>query len=188
MGDFVDLVRLLASYDIELRDTNSTSEANDSYELLQGIQALLAQHENRLKSRRVMENMKRHASEGYRMHKAPFGLRNARDAMDHSVVEPVQPEADKIAHILSKFSSGGFTKSELLQEARKIGLTQQNGRSLSYQYLNKMLRQPLYAGFEKNTLTEGQLIPSKFDGLVSRYVYEMNQRILEMRRLDKFET
>ena len=179
LGDFVDLTRMLASYEVELRDTTSSVDPNESYELIQGMQALLAQHENRLKSKRVIENMRRHASAGYRMHQAPFGLHNTRDTLNRSTVEPVQPVADNIAYLLSEFAKGTFTKSQILREARKIGLFQKNGQPMGYQFLNKMLRQPLYAGFEKNTLTDGQLVTSVFGGLVPEEIYYTNQQVLE---------
>lgn len=80
-GDFLDLVRLLAGYSISLRDSTSNLEASESDELIQSIQAALAQHENKLKSKRVSDNMRRHAANGLRMHKAPLGLKNVRDAL-----------------------------------------------------------------------------------------------------------
>jgi len=102
--DFVDVVRLLNSLGIELRDCSSQLEAGESDELIQTIQAALAQHDNRLKSKRVIENMKRQAAEGHRMHVAPIGLRNVRDALNKPTLEAVQPDADKIAYLLTEFA------------------------------------------------------------------------------------
>jgi site-specific DNA recombinase len=177
--DFFDLVKLLGSHKIELRDSNSSVDASDSDELIQGMQALLAQHDNRLKSRRVTENMKRHALEGFRMHQAPFGLRNIRDELGRPTVEPIEPLATDIAHLLTEFAKGSFTKGQLFHEARRIGLVQKNGLPMSYQYLDKMLKQPLYAGLERSSLTDGELVPSAFVGIVPEWVYYINQQLLD---------
>lgn len=56
LNDFVDLIRLLGGYSIELRDSASNVEASESDELLQGMHALLAQHDNRVKSKRVTQH------------------------------------------------------------------------------------------------------------------------------------
>ena len=177
--DFVELIKFLAQNKVELRDSSSQLEASISDELVRNMQVALAQHDNRLKSQRVTENMKRHAADGYRMHHAPIGLRNVRDALNRPTVEPVQPVADHIAYLLTEFATGTATKGQLLQHARRVGLTQRNGKPMSYQYIDKMLRQPLYAGLEKNVLTDGQIIPSAFAGIVPDWVYYTNQQLLE---------
>lgn len=181
MNDFVDFNRMLFQKGIELRDSSSQLVAGDSDELIQGMQALLAQHDNKLKSKRVKENMKRHASDGYRMHKAPYGLRNIRDESGHPTVESVPEVADTIAYLLTEYAKGVSTKARLLNEARRIGLKQANGKPMSPQFIDKMLKQPLYAGLEKSTLTDGQVIPSVFEGIVPEWVYYTNQQLLGSR-------
>lgn len=183
--DFADLLKILARHKIELRDSASNVVASESDELIQGVQALLAQHDNRLKSKRVSENMRRHASQGYRMHKAPFGLRNVRDVLGRPTVEPVQPQADQITHLLTIHAQGLLNKGQLLHEARRMGLTQANGRPMSYQFIDKMLRQPLYAGLEKSTLTDGQFIQSAFESIIPQWVYYTNQELLDGRKSTK---
>ncbi len=185
LTDFADLLKLLAHYKVELRDSASNLTANESDELIQGVQALIAQHENRLKGRRVKETMSQQATQGYRMHRAPLGLRNVRDVLGRSTVEAVQPQADQIAHLLTIHAQGLIKKGELVREARRIGLTQVNGKPMSYQYIDKMLDQPLYAGLEKSTLTDKQLVPSVFEGIIPKWVYYQNQELLDTRKSTK---
>ena len=187
MNDFVDFTRSMHEYGIEIRDSSSQMVSGESDELIQGVQALLAQHDNRLKSRRVTETMKRHASDGHRMHKAPYGLKNIRDEAGRPTVEPVPQIADNIAYLLAEYAKGMFNKGQMIQEARRIGLTQANGKEMSPQLLSKMLRQPLYAGLEKSKLTDGQIIPSSFEGIVPEWVYYTNQQLLESRKESKTE-
>jgi len=58
---------------------------------------------------------------------------------------------------------------------------------MSYQYLDKMLRQPIYAGLEKSTLTDGQIVTSTFAGIVPEWVYYTNQQLLDSRQVNKTE-
>ncbi len=185
--DFAELIKILAKHKIELRDSASNVTASESDELIQGVQALLAQHDNRLKSKRVKDTMRQHTAQGYRMHKAPLGLRNVRDAFGKPTVEPVQPQAEQIAHILTIHAQGLFKKRQLLTEARRVGLTQANGKPMSYQYVDKMLRQPIYAGLEQNTFTDGALIASRFEGIIPQWVYYTNQELLNVRKGAKAE-
>lgn len=187
LGDFSDLIRFLGKYKVELHDSTSGIEVNESDELLQAIQAVLAQHDNRLKSKRVTENMKRHASQGFRMNQAPYGLRNIRDTLGRPTLEPVEPIAGKIKHLLKEYSTGAYTKGQLLREAQRTGLTQPNGKPMIYQYLDKLLRQPIYAGLERNSFTDGQIVASTFKGLVPEWVFYANQMLLDERKKSKVE-
>ena len=185
--DFAELIKILAKYKIELRDSASNVTSSESDELIQGVQALLAQHDNRMKSKRVKENMKQHASQGYRMHKAPLGLRNIRDVFGRPTVEPVEPQATQIAHLLTTHAQGLVKKQHLLAEAKRMGLNQANGKPMSYQYLDKMMRQPIYAGMERNTFTDGAYIQSKFEGIIPQWVYYANQELLDGRKYAKID-
>jgi len=187
LNDFVDLMKLLNNYKIELRDSASNIESNESDELIQGINAVLAQHDNKVKGRRVTENMKRHAAQGFRMHQAPYGLKNIRNEEGRPTVKPIEPIASNIAHLLTTFANGTFTKAQLIHEARRINLTQKNGKPMSYQFIDKLLRQPLYAGLEKSSLTDNQLVLSVFNGIVPEWVYYTNQTLLESRKNSKLE-
>ena len=179
--DFVDFGRFLYSHKIELRDSTSHLESSESDELIQTLHAAVAQHENKKQSRRVTDNMKRHAQQGFRMHQPPLGLRAVRNGAGRPTVEPIQPIADNIAYLLTEFAKGIFTKGQLLHEARRIGLVQKNGAAMSYQYLDKMLKQPLYAGLIRSSFTNGEYVPSVYTGLIPEWVYYANQQLLEGR-------
>ncbi|HEY5268009.1 MAG TPA: recombinase family protein, partial [Candidatus Saccharimonadales bacterium] len=122
LSDFVDFVKFLSEHSIELRDANSHIESNESDEFIQNISAAIAQYDNKQKSKRVKDNMRRHAAEGYRLHKAPYGLKNIKDDDKHpKVIVADQEVIDKITLVLTEFSKGIMTRGELVQESRKIG-------------------------------------------------------------------
>lgn len=177
-GDYFYLTKLLKKYHIELRDSSEPLESSSAGNFVRGIKALQSQLENEEKSERVLLNMERKASAGYRMHKAPYGLTNVRDIEGHSTVKPIDGLADKVAFVLREYSTGLYTKRQLVDKCNDIGVLQPNGKPMSIQMVDKMLKQPLYAGLERSTLTNNELVDSIFPGIIARDVFFRNQDIL----------
>ena len=176
--DYFEIAKALGSYNIQLRDASEALESGPANDLVRGINALMAEFDNRIKSQRVLDNMKQAASKGYRMHKAPYGLKNIRDKDGRSDIEPVPAVATKIADALNRFSTGLYTKTELVRYCNDIGLPQPNAKPMSIQLFDKIVKNPIYAGLEKSTLTDDQYIDSVFDGIISKETFFENQNIL----------
>ena len=176
--DFFTLRTLLHKLGIEYKNINSSLEDSVNEELIQNIEAVLAQHDNKVKSVRVKDNMKAHAKEGWRMSKAPHGLRNVRDVLEKSTLAPVEGVADKVASVLEAHSTGTHTIAGLIKMCESIGLKSAKGKPMQIQALSKMLRNPIYAGLEQSSHTEGQLIPSKFKGIITPATFHRNQELL----------
>lgn len=177
-ADFFALRATLSKMGIEYKNINSTLEESINDELIQGIEAVLAQHDNKVKSVRVRDNMKRHAKEGYRMSKAPHGLRNIRDVLGKSTLAPIEGIADKVATVLEAYSTGAHTVASLLTLCEEIDLKTVSGKPMKIQIVSKMLRNPIYAGLEQSAHTDGQLVPSRFEGVITPTVFYRNQDLL----------
>ncbi len=187
--DFVAIYNELSLNKIELKDPSNSVEGNKSDKLIRYIKAIAAEIDNDVKSERVIDNMKKHGAYGYRMSKAPYGLTNKRDILGHSIITPAPDLADKIAHVLTEFSKGYLSIKELLSIANDIGLMRPNGHAVNHAFIGKLLRKPIYAGYEQSDHTGGQLVEaSQFDGIVSKDIYWRNQRILERRKGNKAES
>ncbi len=176
--DYFALRTRLSQLGIEYKNTNSSLEDSVNEELIQNIEAVLAQHDNKVKSVRVKDNMKAHAKEGYRMSKAPHGLKNVRDVLDKSVLAPIDGIADKVAAVLEAYATGTHTMSGLIKMCETIGLKSAHNKPMQIQAISKMLRNPIYAGLEQSSHTDGQLIPSKFKGIITPAVFHRNQELL----------
>ena len=176
--DFFALRTRLSQLGIEYKNINSSKEESANEELIQNIEAVLAQHDNKVKSERVKDNMKLHAKEGYRMSKAPHGLKNVRDVLNRSTLAPVEGVAEKIAEVLKAYSTGTHTIASLVELCHQIELKTATGKPMTIQALSKILRQPVYAGLEQSRHTDNQLIPSKFEGIVTPAVFRRNQELL----------
>ncbi|MDB5168997.1 MAG: site-specific recombinase [Candidatus Saccharibacteria bacterium] len=177
-ADFFALRATLSQIGVEYKNINSSLEESINDELIQGIEAVLAQHDNKVKSVRVRDNMKRHAKEGYRMSKAPHGLKNVRDVLGKSTLAPMEGVGDKVTAILEAYATGAYTVASLLTLCEEIGLQTASGKPMKIQIISKMLRNPTYAGLEQSAHTDGQLIPSRFKGVITPTVFYRNQDLL----------
>lgn len=177
-ADFFALRAKLSLMGVEYKNINSSVDESLNDELIQSIEAVLAQHDNKIKSVRVRDNMKRHANDGYRMSKAPHGLRNVRDALGHSTIAPIDGVADKITLVLEAYSTGTHTIASLLKYSEEIGLKTASGKPMQFQTISKILRNPIYAGLEQSAHTDNQLIPSRFDGIITPTMFYRNQDLL----------
>lgn len=177
-SDFFALRTLLAQLGIEYKNINSSIDETPNDQLIQNIEAVIAEHDNAIKSARVKDNMQRHAKNGWRMHVAPYGLKNVRDLEGRSTLAPVDAVADKIARVLEAYATGTQTMSSLITMCENIGLKAVNGKPMQIQAISKMLRYPIYAGLEQSTHTDGELIPSKFKGIITPAVFHRNQELL----------
>ena len=178
VADFYTLLALLAKQGVEYKNVNSSIETDVNNELILGIEAVLAQHDNKVKSVRTKDNMKAHAKNGYRMSKAPLGLRNARDVLKKSTVAPVEGVADKVAAMLEAYATGTHTISSLLKLCEDIGLKSASGKPMQIQAISKMLRYPIYAGLEQSEHTEDELIQAAFKGIITPATFYRNQELL----------
>lgn len=176
--DFFALRTLLHKLGIEYKNINSSLEDSVNEELIQNIEAVLAQHDNKIKSVRVKDNMKVHGKQGWRMSKAPYGLKNVRDMLDNSTLAPVKGVAEKVASVLEAHATGTHTIAGLIKMCESIGLKSATGKPMQIQALSKMLRNPIYAGLEQNSHTEGQLVSSKFKGIITPATFHRNQELL----------
>ncbi len=181
-SDYYDIVETLKGLNIELRDPSSTLEGGKSDKHIRGIKAIVAEMENEDKARRVKDNMTRRANAGQRMHKAPYGLKNVRDELGNSTLAPIDPVADNIAFLLVEFSKGIYSKRDIKAKADALGLKQRNGKDISYQMIDKILRQPIYAGLECNSFTDNEYIQSIFPGIIPENIFYKNQDILSNKK------
>lgn len=186
--DFFAITAELRKQKIALKDPSSSLEGSKSDKLITYIKAIAAELDNDVKSERVVDNMRRHANDGYRMAKAPYGLINVRDLLGKSILAPDPIIGDKIATLLNEFSTDTITIKELIEHAHELSLTRPNGTPMNHNLMGKIIRNPLYAGLDKNEHTSGQFIEtSQFQGIISKDTFWRNQRILDRRKGAKAE-
>ena len=119
------------------------------------------------------------------MHKAPFGLVNTRDIHGRSTVKTIPGVTQHIKTILNTFAVGGYQIKDMVKLANELGLKTSSGKPMYLQYISKLLRQPLYAGLENNSLTGDEYVESLFPGIITPQTFYQNQRLLSMKMSPK---
>ncbi len=178
LNSYIQLKEVLDKYSIEVRDVGSPLKSSAATRFTENIAVSFAQFDNEVKSERVLDNMRLLAKAGYRMHKAPYGLRNIRDYQNRPTLGPIHGVTHKLAKLLQEFSTGKYNITEIVKYARTLGLTTSTGKPISIQLMSKILRNPVYAGYEVSSLTEGRLVRTIFPGIIPIDNFERNQIIL----------
>lgn len=75
--------------------------------------------------------MAKRASDGWRMHKAPYGLRKARDAAGRAIVIEDGEVAELVRYLLVESAKGIYSIRQMVERANKLGLTTTTGREMS---------------------------------------------------------
>ncbi len=131
-----DEIRLL-SVTQELDDRTAQGKLNENFLSLQ------AQYDNDQRSETTIAAMKKALEAGKWCHKATIGYINAN--------VPGGLSQDKSARLVLKafelFGSGKQSKKAVLETITEQGLRTKGGRPLSAQTFDKMLKNPLYAGW-----------------------------------------
>ena len=86
--------------------------------------------------------------------------------------------AAKVTQALERFSIGDISKAELARYASGIGLRSRYGKVVSEDSLNRMLKNPVYAGYISDNFTSYELLKGKHPALISITTHERNQAIL----------
>jgi hypothetical protein len=114
--------------------------------LISNITGAFNQFENDRKSERTKLGMQKSASMGRFPFKAPIGYLNVRDQNAPNLIpDPVR--APLILKAFELYASGSHTRSEVLRKITALGLRTHNGRELTPQTFERLLQNPIYAGW-----------------------------------------
>jgi len=112
---------------------------------MEGVLAAFAQFDNDRRSDRTRAGMKAALELGRWVFLAPLGYLNAPRAIGKSLM--ADPErAPLVRRAFEEYSTGRFTKEQLLKQTRAWGLTNRRNRPLTSQAIGTLLRNRLYAG------------------------------------------
>lgn len=146
-----------------------------------GLNLLIGQMENSTKRDFTIDNMRSLASQGYWQSAPMLGYKTHKIKNElgktRSTLKP-DHKAPLIKQVLERYSQGDINKAELTRFAAGIGLRSQNGKILSEDSINRLIKNPIYAGYIKGNLTDWELVPGKHEAIISEQIFEMNQRLI----------
>lgn len=156
---------------------------NDTKEgrFMENLLVLLGQLDNEGKAEVTIDNMRSLAMQGYWQHPPVVGYRVHKVPNDLGKLRPtLKPDAmaARVQKVLERFSRADITKAELTRYAADIGLRSRNDKVLSEDSINRLLKNPVYAGYVSDKFTNYELVLGKHEALISKNTFEQNQAIL----------
>jgi site-specific DNA recombinase len=182
LDSFISNVKLvLNAMGITIRSATEQVDDTSTGRFMENLLIMLGQMDNEVKSGATIDNMRALALQGYWQHPPVIGYEPYKIENDLGKKRPsLKPSimADKVKIVLERFSVGDITKAELTRYAKSIGLSSRYGKTISEESMNRMLENPVYAGYVRDNFTDKKLVEGKHKAIIDKSVYERNQTIL----------
>lgn len=135
-----------AGLGITLRSVTEPIDDSSAGKLMEGIIAAMAQFDNDVRSERTVAGMKARLERGGWTFPPPLGYLKGTDATGCKTIVPDPQRAHLVTKAFETYATGLYSKQQLLEIMRRLGLTTKTGARLSPQTFYELLRKPIYAG------------------------------------------
>ena len=173
---------LLAGWGVNLRSVNESVDESSSGKFLESIMAAVAQLDNDVRAERTVAGMKAAIQAGKWTFKAPLGYLNGggKPGSPSLIQDPERGALVKQAFEL--YATGLHTRQKVLEMVNAAGLRTANGKRVSAQTFDQMLRKPVYAAW---LAVEGwgERVRGDFEPLVSQETFDTVQALLSGKRV-----
>ena|GEM_PF-2554180 len=179
IGAYYAIKKALAKVGVRIEFSTQEMDDSSTGELMEGILAVMARFENRLRTDRTIGVEKILTKQGYWCRSAPTGFINARENDDPKGKPILKPTPDKnqwdlLCYGLRKHLLGGYRIMEVAEDLRKKGFRskavrrrgekERQSQSITQQSWTKIVRNPIYGGLLCEKWTDNQYVRAKFDG------------------------
>ena len=178
LADAVDLDRFLSKAGISLLSATECFGSDASGTLFRNMLHVFAQFDNQLRGERSQASMIELANQGFWVHMAPPGYKNARDDIKRPVLIEDPETGPLVRQIFEAVGMQGRNTTEALALATTIGLRQRNGTLLNMQRIYDLLHNPIYCGIVKGKQTNNLPVKARFTPLISVELFERVQAVL----------
>ncbi len=172
---------LLAKYGIQLRSVTEPIDESPSGRLMEGVLASFAQFDNDLRSERTKVGMRASAERGRWQFRPPIGyakpeLRDGPSLVPH-------PKAARLVRLaFEDYATGRYSKEDVRARVNALGLRSPDGKPLSPQSFDNLLRNPAYTG--RVVIPSWKLSHNgDFEALISEETFAAVQAVLSGRRV-----
>lgn len=173
--DFGDLVRALHDIGIEIKSATEIFDDTPVGKFVKNFLASVAQLDNDVRSERTSSGMRDAVKEGRWCWRAPIGYQNARDALNKATLIPSE-DAPFIQEAFQLAETGLYKQIHIAKELKKKGF-----RRASANLVNRILRNPLYAGIIRVDWFPED-IKALHQPLISREIFDKVQLLLDGKR------
>lgn len=181
MDDQVSVLAILERSHILLRSVAEDVDDSAGGRFMRNIYGAVNQFDNDRKAERTKHGMQKSTSMGRFPFGAPIGYLNLYNKSGSNLT-PDPERAPLVQKAFSLYSTGTETKNSVLRTLNRMGLTTRKGGKVTPQTFDRLLRNPLYAGWicipQWNVREKGSHEP-----IVSMEVWQRVQDILDGKRV-----
>ena len=180
-ADYFLLGKELAKIGVTLKSATQRIGEDSTGRLMEGILASFAQFDNDVRSERTIARMRAALAEGRWTWLAPVGYRHTADAQGRRTIEPDPRTAPHIKHAFELVAAGALSKTVVLRRINARGLRTTKGKELTAQTFEKVLRNPIYAGWMCVPSWKMERKRGSFDAIVEEETFARVQAVLNGR-------
>ena len=87
--------------------------------------------------------------------------------------------SEKLTKVFLRFAEGDISEAQAHRMALELGVNGIKGKPITFSRFDDILRSPVYAGYNNSkALLDGEMVKLKFDGLISKEIFDRIQTIL----------
>ena len=174
--DYFKLGEFFIKTDIKIKSATQNIDETPMGRFMEHLFIGIAKLENDERGEKTKSGMKQAVSEGYWCWPAPAGYRFARDDSNKSILVPTE-EGKFIKEAFELVETGLYKQTEIVEKLRRKGF-----KRIRKQYLNRILRNPIYASLIRARKWFPEDIKGKHEYLVSENTFFKVQAILNGKR------
>src|SRR2546428_2707680 len=148
VADHFSVKASLLKYGVRIVSVTEPIDSNPEGKLMETILAGFAQFDNDIRAMRTVQGMRRKLQEGIFPWKPPLGYKTVTKKGDKKTDpdQADQPLFGLLQKAWQEFSTGSYTKAEMLRLMTSWGVMTAKGRPVSSQTLDYFFRNSYYAG------------------------------------------
>ena len=173
--------RQLLEHGVHVESVMEPAEDSAAGRFQRNMLASLHQFDNDRRAERTVTGMTQAAKMGRFPFKAPIGYLNVSSRRGRNLI-PEPKTAPLVRKAFELFATGQYSKAELLKRLNSMGLSTQSGKPVTAQTFQRMLMNPIYAGFI-SVSAWGLVEQGSFDPIVSKRTFDLVQDVLKGRRV-----
>jgi len=181
--DYVVLAAQLKKYGVTLKSVTEPISDDSTGKLMENILSSFAQFDNDVRSERTVAGMRAALERGHWTFGVPIGYRRKVDAVGKETMEADPKLAPLVTEAFKLYATGLHSKAEVLRKITAMGLRTRQGKVVTRQTFQQMLRKPIYAGLLCVPQWGIDRVKGDFESLVSEETFERVQAVLEGRSL-----
>jgi site-specific DNA recombinase len=161
---------MLAKVGVRLLSATEPIDDSPAGKFMESMLAAVAEFDNSVRSERTRGGMQARVEQGGWPHPAPIGYVNRRDERGRPTLAVDPVAGPLVRQMLREFLNGAYSQREITHYGRALGLKTRGGNRLSYQSIQHILRNPIYAGLIRSSMTGG-LVKGLHPALLSEDEY-----------------